>query len=176
EVTIRPKVYKDREWIGKVESVSEFPTDDAGGEEDFYSGGDTNVTMYPFTVAIEDDKKDLRQGFHVSLEVNVAGTEKSPVVPHMAIMDELMMGMDDEEYNFTDDLMLGMGDEMEDDDMQFVYVLVDGVIERRDIETGKMSDEFVEIISGVELDELVIVNPTWDMYDGMEVTSYDQVD
>lgn len=176
EVTIRPKVYKDRDWKGKVESIAEFPKDDAGGDGDFYGGGEMNVTMYPFVVAIEDDTKDLRQGFHVSLEVNVAEADKSLVVPHMAIMDELMMDMDEDSYSMTDELMLGMDEDFEEDDMQFVYVLVDGTLERRDIETGKMSDEYVEIISGVELNELVIVNPTWDMHDGMEVATYDQVD
>lgn len=174
-VIIRPKVFKDREWNGKVESVSEFPTDDAGDGMDFYDSGDMNVTMYPFKVAIEDDTKELRQGFHVSLEVNVAGTEKALVVPHMAIIDELMLGMEAEDDSFVDEFF-GMGGDFMDDEMQFVYVLVDGVLERRDIETGKMSDEFVEIISGVKLDELVVVNPRPDMYDGMEVATYDQVD
>lgn len=176
EVIIRPKVYKDRDWKGKVESISEFPKDDVSGDGDFYGGGEMNVTMYPFVVAIEDDTKDLRQGFHVSLEVNVAEKDKSLVVPHMAIMDELMMDMDDDSFSMTDELLMGMGEDFEEDGMQFVYVLVDGILERRDIETGKMSDEYVEILSGVELNELVIVNPNWDMYDGMEVETYDQVD
>lgn len=174
-VIIRPKVFKDREWKGKVESVSEFPTDDASGEMDFYDSGEMNVTMYPFKVGIEDDTKELRQGFHVSLEVNVAGTEKALVLPHMAIMDELMLGMEADDDSFVDEFF-GMGGDFMDDEMQFVYVLVDGVLERRDIETGKMSDEFVEVLSGLELNELVVVNPTPDMYDGMEVASYDQVD
>src|SRR5699024_1668844 len=38
KVVIRPKVYKDREWNGKIESVSQFPTDDGMGEMDMYSG------------------------------------------------------------------------------------------------------------------------------------------
>src|SRR5699024_2371203 len=176
EVIIRPKVYKDRDWKGKVESISEFPKDDGSGDSDYYGGGEMNVTMYPFVVAIEDDTKDLRQGFHVSLEVNVSEADKSLVVPHMAIMDELMMDMEDDSFSMTDELLMGMGEEFEEDDMQFVYVLVDGILERRDIETGKMSDAYVEIISGVELNELVVVNPEWDMYDGMEVETYDQVD
>lgn len=175
DVIIRPKVFKDREWKGKVESVSEFPTDDGTGEMDYYSGGDMNVTMYPFTVLIEDDTKELRQGFHVSLEVNVAGTEKKLVVPHVAIMDDLMLGMDDDSDSFFDELFIGDTDHL-DVGMQFVYVFIDGVLERRDIETGKMSDDYVEIVSGVSLGELIVINPSPEMYDGMEVTSYDQVD
>lgn len=173
-VIIRPKVYKDREWKGKVEFVSEYPTDDGSTEMDFYSGGEMSVTMYPFRVAIEDDTKDLRQGFHVSLEVDVSSAEEKVVVPHMAIMDDLMLSMSDAEGGFVDEF-LGFGGGI-NDNTQFVFVLVDGVLERRDVETGKMSDEFVEIISGVELDELVVINPTPEMYDGMEVAQYDQVD
>ena len=32
-VVIRPKVYKDREWNGVVESVSQFPNEDGTGGE-----------------------------------------------------------------------------------------------------------------------------------------------
>lgn len=174
EVIIRPKVFKDRDWKGVVESVSQFPTEEGGGEMDYFSGGDMNVTMYPFKVEITDDTKELRQGFHVSLEVNVGGTEKKLVVPHMAIMDEMMLGMDDEMGGIVDN-MFGMGMDFSQDDTQFVYVLVDGILERRDIETGKSSDEFVEIISGVQLGELIVINPTPSMFDGMEVASYDEV-
>lgn len=151
KVIIRPKVYKDREWNGVVESISPFPTDD-GGDDYYYDGmGGGNVTMYPFTVAITDDTSDLRQGFHVSLEVNLGKSDKKLVIPHMAIMDDYEFGS------------------------AFVYVLVNGMLERRDIHTGEMSDEFIEITDGVALDELVVISPFEEMYDGMEVNSYDEV-
>lgn len=149
-VIVRPKVFKEREWKGVVESVSQFPGDEGGGE-DFGGGmGGGNVTMYPFKVAITDDTSELRQGFHVSLEVKVSGEGKSLVVPHMAIMDE--------------------------DGMSIVYVLKDGKLERREIQTGKMNDEFIEVTDGVSLDELVIISPFEGMHDGMEVASYDEVE
>jgi multidrug efflux pump subunit AcrA (membrane-fusion protein) len=172
-VDIIPKVYKDRIFTGEVESVSQHPTDD--GMEGMDMGGDSNVTMYPFTVKITDDTKELRQGFHVSLEVSVGGNEKSMVVPHAAMMDDMMMGEEEEDFSMMDE-MFGSGGFDMGDDTSFVYVLVDGMLERRDIETGKMNDEFVEIISGVELGELVVISPMMEMYDGMEVTSYDEVE
>lgn len=174
-VVIRPKVYKDREWKGKVESVSSYPSDDSGGEMDMFADGEMNVTMYPFTVAIEDDTKDLRQGFHVTLEVDVSGTEEALVIPHSAILDAFMLGMHEEETDLVDELM-GFGGGFVDEEQQYVYVLVDGKLELREIETGKMSDQYVEILSGIELDELVVINPTDKMHDGMEVAEYDQVD
>lgn len=174
DVVIRPKVFKDREWKGKVESVSEFPTDEGGGEMDMYGGGDMNVTMYPFKVEITDDTKELRQGYHVSLEVTIGGDEKKLVVPHSALLDDMMMGEEDEDADMMDD-MFGMEDGMMEE-APFVYVLIDGVLERRDVETGTMNDEFIEITDGVEVGELVVITPSFEMYDGMEVTSYDEVE
>ncbi|MEI3613436.1 efflux RND transporter periplasmic adaptor subunit [Pseudogracilibacillus sp. SO30301A] len=174
DVVIRPKVFKDREWKGKVESVSEFPTDEEGGEMDMYGGGDMNVTMYPFKVEITDDTKELRQGYHVSLEVAIGGDEKKLVVPHSALLDDMMMGEEDEDADMMDD-MFGMEDGMMEE-APFVYVLIDGVLERRDVETGAMNDEFIEITDGVEVGELVVITPSFEMYDGMEVTSYDEVE
>lgn len=174
DVVIKPKVFKDKEWKGEVESVSEFPTEDGMGEMDMYGGGDMNVTMYPFKVNITDDTKDLRQGYHVSLEVNIGGDDKKLVVPHMALLDDMMLEMEEEENEMMDD-MFGM-DEGFMEASPFVYVLVDGVLERRDVETGNMNDEFVEIKEGVELGELVVTTPTIEMYDGMEVASYDEVE
>lgn len=174
DVAIKPKVFKDKEWKGEVESVSEFPTEDGMGEMDMYGGGDMNVTMYPFKVNITDDTKDLRQGYHVSLEVNIGGDDKKLVVPHMALLDDMMLEMEEEENEMMDD-MFGM-DEGFMEASPFVYVLVDGVLERRDVETGNMNDEFVEIKEGVELGELVVTTPTIEMYDGMEVASYDEVE
>ncbi|MEI3606967.1 efflux RND transporter periplasmic adaptor subunit [Pseudogracilibacillus sp. SE30717A] len=173
DVVIRPKVFKDREWKGMVESVSEFPTDEGGGEMDMYGGGDMNVTMYPFKVEITDDTKELRQGYHVSLEVSIGGDEKKLVVPHSALLDDMMMGEDDEDAGMMDDMFMeeGMMEEA-----PFVYVLIDGVLERRDVETGNMNDEFIEITDGVEVGELVVITPSFEMYDGMEVTSYDEVE
>ncbi|MFD2131405.1 efflux RND transporter periplasmic adaptor subunit [Pseudogracilibacillus auburnensis] len=173
KVIVRPKVYKDREWKGSVESVSEFPTSDGAGDMDL--GGESNVTMYPFKVEITDDTKDLRQGFHVSLEVSVGGDKKKLVVPHMALMDDMMMDMGEEDTEIMDD-MFGEADVDMVEESPFVYVLVDGILEKRDVEVGNMNDEFAEIKDGVELGELVVISPTPEMHDGMEVASYDEVE
>ncbi|GAB2535472.1 efflux RND transporter periplasmic adaptor subunit [Gracilibacillus alcaliphilus] len=158
-VIIRPKVYNDREWNGVVESVSHFP-DDNGAEADFGMEG-SNVTTYPFTVAITDDTSELRQGFHVSIEVSTGG-EKVLAVPHTAIIE-------DDFFEAEEDMSTG-------EITEIVYVLVDGVLEQRIVETGEMNDEFIEITSGVESGELVVIYPEPDWYDGMEVISFDEVE
>lgn len=150
---------------GTIKSVSQYPNEDRSGDMDMYMEEDTNVTMYPFTVSITDDAKDRRQGFHVSLEVNLGG-DKKIAVPHMAIMNDLMMDIEDEDSDMVDD-MFGMDDEFMQEGTSFVYVLIDGALEKRDIETGNMNDEFVEKIDGVKLDEVVINTPTPEMYDPM---------
>jgi HlyD family secretion protein len=150
-VVVRPKVFKESEWKGVVESVSHFPNESGGGGEEYGGGmGGGNVTMYPFKVAITDDTTELRQGFHVSLEIKIGGDEKHLVVPHMAVVDQ--------------------------EGMSVVYVMVDGKLESREVEMGAMNDEFVEITKGVTLGELVVITPNEGMHDGMEVTSFDEVE
>lgn len=151
-VVIRPKVFKDREWKGVVESVSQFPGDgNSGGEEgEFYGGGGGNVTMYPFKVTITDDTAELRQGFHVSLEIKLDGDEKALAVPHSAILDE--------------------------EGVEVIYVLKDNILERREVQTGSAGDEYIQIAEGVEKDELVVISPNEEMHDGMEVSSFVEVD
>jgi HlyD family secretion protein len=150
-VIIRPKVYKDREWKGTIESVSQFPSEDGGAGGEFGGGAPGgNVTMYPFKVAITDDTSELRQGFHVSLEIKVGSGEKPLVVPHPALVDE--------------------------GGNKVVYVLVDKKLERREVKTGAMNDEFIEVTEGVKLGELVVITPNEQMHDGMEVTSFDEVE
>ncbi|MFP7299801.1 efflux RND transporter periplasmic adaptor subunit [Neobacillus niacini] len=149
-VIIRPKVFKDREWKGSVESVSQFPNADGGGGEGFEGGGAGNVTMYPFKVTITDDTSELRQGFHVSLEIKAGDAAKKVAIPHPALIDEA--------------------------GTKIVYVLKDGILERREVQTGVMNDAFIEVTSGITPGELVVLTPTEEMHDGMEVTSYDEVE
>lgn len=149
-VIIRPKVFKDREWKGAVESVSQFPNAEGGGGEFEGSGGGGNVTMYPFKVTITDDTSELRQGFHVSLEIKAGDAAKKVAIPHPALIDEA--------------------------GKKIVYILKDGILERREVQTGVMNDAFIEVTTGITPGELVVITPTEEMHDGMEVTSYDEVE
>jgi HlyD family secretion protein len=149
-VIIRPKVFKDREWKGAVESVSQFPNAEGGGGEFEGGGGAGNVTMYPFKVTITDDTSELRQGFHVSLEIKAGESTKKIAIPHPALLDEA--------------------------GIKIVYILKDGLLERREVQTGVMNDAFIEVTTGIVPGELVVITPTEELHDGMEVTSYDEVE
>lgn len=151
QVIIRPKVFKDREWNGVVESVSHFPEGEEGGNDFGYGGGGGNVTMYPFKVAITDDTSELRQGFHVSLEINLSDNEKILAIPHMSLM-------------------------IDEEGAEYVYILNENTLVKRLIQTGEMSDEYIGITDGLEIGELVVMNPHEGMHDGMEVVSFDEVE
>ena len=39
-----------------------------------------------------------------------------------------------------------------------------------------MNDEFIQVIEGVKKDELVVIAPSEEMHDGMEVISFDEIE
>ncbi len=49
---------------------------------------DKGRTKYPFTVAITDDTSELRQGFHVTMDVKVNGKAGVLAVPSESILYE----------------------------------------------------------------------------------------
>lgn len=51
----------------------------------------------------------------------------------------------------------------------YVYVYEDGKVYERDVETGIYDDSMIEILSGLEMDEWVIVTWSSELYDGAEV-------
>jgi HlyD family secretion protein len=97
-----------------------------------------------------DDTSELRQGFHVSLEIKAGDSTKKVAIPHPALIDEA--------------------------GIKIVYILKDGILERREVQTGVMNDAFIEVTSGITPGELVVLTPTEAMHDGMEVTAYDEVE
>ena len=52
----------------------------------------------------------------------------------------------------------------------FCYVLADGVIEKREIETGISDDEFMQVLSGLEEGDKVVTNVTGTIEEGMPAT------
>ncbi len=55
----------------------------------------------------------------------------------------------------------------------FCYVLVDGIIEKRDIETGISDDEYIQILSGLEEGDKVVTSVTGTIEEGMPATEMD---
>ncbi len=55
------------------------------------------------------------------------------------------------------------------DNNKYVFVVVDGIVEEREIETGITSDFEAQITSGLEAGDMVIINPSLAIQDGMRV-------
>ncbi len=53
----------------------------------------------------------------------------------------------------------------------FCYVLADGIIEKREIETGISDDEFIQVVSGLKEGDKVVTNVTGTIQEGMPATA-----
>lgn len=56
-----------------------------------------------------------------------------------------------------------------DKDGDFVYIVEEGIVVRKDVVTGVSSDTYIEIVSGLEKDDQVMTDISIDIVEGMEV-------
>ncbi|EGL82951.1 efflux transporter, RND family, MFP subunit [Caldalkalibacillus thermarum TA2.A1] len=147
EVIIKPKVLASETWEGQVVDVEFIPQ---ALMEGMGMGGEAQITYYPFTVEITEDKPGLKHGYHVTVEIMTDVREDAILLPFEAFME-----MDEEEY---------------------VYVLNEGRLEQRLVTTGSVNEKGKEVTSGVTIGETVVLNPAADWTDGMEVVSNDPAD
>ncbi len=103
---------------------------------------DSGGVQYPIRVKVED-KIELKPGFQMLIEIKTK-EQKAKVLPLTAVK--------------------------QDGDAHYVFVVNGNKAERREVKVGSVSDEKIEILEGVEADELVIVDPGEQVADGSEVT------
>lgn len=155
-VTLRSDVVPDKEWKGKITHIGYLPEQNAAG-----LGAETEAVQYAVEVAVESDDIELKPGFQMIMDIE---TEKKtvPTLPLSAIVNQahttINIGLD-----------AGTVDETSEDE-SVVYVVANGVAQMRTVEVGMVSGERIEIKSGLEPDEQVIVDPPDDIKDGAEVT------
>lgn len=58
-----------------------------------------------------------------------------------------------------------------EDDQYYVYTVKDGKAKRIDVKIGEVTDDLTEIKEGLTQDDQVILNPSDQVTDGMEVKS-----
>lgn len=75
----------------------------------------------------------------------------------------------------TDVLMLPVEAVSADKEGEFVYLVVDGIVEKRYITLGISSDEYVEIVEGLEETDQVITMVSADIEEGMSVLAMPEV-
>lgn len=143
EVTVTAKALPEKSWSGEISDVSSLPV----SSESIAGGRGDQVTAYPFSVTFAETPDQLKQGYHVNLEIVVAKHEGAVVLPFDSIINE--------------------------NGKEYVYVFKSGKIEQREISTGLVKGKWNEITSGLKKGETVVLDPSEDLYDGMEVTPDD---
>jgi HlyD family secretion protein len=147
EVTITAKALPDENWSGEISEISSIPAPNDISPED----AEQQVTTYPFSVTFaENPDESMKQGYHMNLEIVVSKHESALVLPAHAIINQ-----DAEEY---------------------IFVVKEGKLERRNIETGLVNGKWKEITNGMKKGETVVLAPSDDLYDGMEVTVDQHID
>lgn len=107
------------------------------------NGQASAVTSYPFLVSIKENDKSLPEGFHVSLEIELNSKQNVVVVPFDAVLIE--------------------------NDKEYVYVVEQGRIRKREVKIGLIDDNWEEVVSGIRAGEVIVRNPQADWIEGMEV-------
>ena len=93
----------------------------------------SDTKMYKTFVTIDEEVEDLKPGMTAVVEIHVDEVEDALMVPIQAISQA---------KNST-----------------FCYVQRDGKVARQEIEVGRTNEKFVEIISGLDQGDQVVLNP-----------------
>ena len=114
-------------YTGTVQSVSDYPAPDDGG---MYGNGNPNVSMYPFTVFI-DDTADLQAGSYVSVIYSTATAESGVYLENPFLRTE--------------------------NGQSYVYIRgEDGLLEKRYVVTGKsLWGSYTQILEGVTAEDFL---------------------
>ncbi|GEK90453.1 efflux RND transporter periplasmic adaptor subunit [Alkalibacterium kapii] len=102
------------------------------------------ATLLGATVTFDSDTSDLIAGFEIDTDIIVDSKDDIMVIPVEAL-----------NYN--------------EDNEPYVFTVNDGLAERKDIETGIQSEASIEVVSGVSEEDQVILSPSSNIEDGIEV-------
>jgi len=102
------------------------------------------TTQLGATVTFDSDTSDLIAGFDIDVDIIVDSQDNALVIPVEAL-------------NY------------DENNEPYVFVVKDGTAERTDIETGIQSEAIIEVMSGVSAGDQVILSPSADIEDGLEV-------
>lgn len=103
----------------------------------------TTGVQYPVTVTVDDKDIGLKPGFQMTMEIKT-DEHKANTLPITAVQQE--------------------GDD------NYVYVVVEGKAERREVKVGTASLKTIEISDGITDKDQVIIDPAENIKDGMDVS------
>lgn len=105
--------------------------------------GSSGNTVFPVYVRLDRTEEDLRIGLNATVDLQVESREQAVVIPLSAVV--------------------------ESDGRSFVYVVSEGKAVLREVVLGIREKEMVEVISGLEEGELVVVEDVRRVKEGMRV-------
>src|SRR5690625_4330144 len=103
---------------------------------------DDGGVLYPVEVKVTDDIH-IKPGFSMVMDI-VISEEEVNVLPITAVQQK--------------------------DDEDFVYIVKNGIAKQVEVKIGVVSNDMMEIKEGISKEDKVIVNPTEEVFDGVEVT------
>ena len=107
----------------------------------------TQQITVPIIIEVTTPDTVLKPGFTVDLEIITAKAKQAVLVPYEAVVER--------------------------DKQQVVFVVYDGIAQMRVVETGLGNDFYLQIASGVSHGEVVIINPSDQVVDGIAVIAND---
>lgn len=147
--------YDDLEFFGKISKQSRIAESSSfngatGSDFDFFgdvasAGGFSSEPQLRVEMTIKGDNlTDLILGFWIEAEIETERADNVLLLPAEAMRREI--------------------------DQYYVYVLdTDDIIRRRDFQPGIQSDVYVQILSGLNEGDKVVLNPISLLFDGQEV-------
>ncbi|MGT2771413.1 efflux RND transporter periplasmic adaptor subunit [Streptococcus marimammalium] len=139
DVKITSKVYPDQSFTGKINYVSNYPTEASNGVGEQSS----NSSMYPFKINFTSDSSSLKQGFKVSIEV--INNEKNKLVPVTAIVKE------------------------KDKNYVWIFNKNTSKITKKEVTIGKADAVYQEVTGGIEIGQIVVDFPWDDFKEGQTI-------
>lgn len=145
-VIVKAKVLSDLSWKGTIKHVDHTPIQN----NSMGMGSGNDITFYAFTVELTEAADELLHGYNVSIEVLTETKEDAVLIPFDAIVND--RGTD------------------------VVYVLADGMLQRREIETGQLTENGYEVVDGLAIGDELVLNPSLSWGDETEVSLNDSAE
>lgn len=105
--------------------------------------GSGGVTVFPVIVQLDRTEIPLRLGYNATVDIEIFSKEGILSLPVTALLSQ--------------------------EGKDYVYVVVEGKASRREVQVGEKSEEWVEILSGLEEGERVVVEGVGKVKDGQRV-------
>ncbi|WP_057490286.1 efflux RND transporter periplasmic adaptor subunit [Streptococcus orisasini] len=146
-IKIKSKVYKNKEWDGKISYISNYPTQSGQGQsqgsESPSGGSSSSAATYEYKADIDSDLGDLKQGFTVSVEV--VNGNKSLIIPTSALVSK-------NEKNYV-----------------WIYDKSNSRVLKKEVAAGNADAKSQEISSGLKKGQVIIANPDKGLKEGKKI-------